>query len=145
MPTSFSRCCRRPAVNAVMADRTALGSARPETVWLQMSTVGIDWTDRLAGLAGAYDVAFVDALFQEASAGRDRHVARACKRPGSYKSDLGAGAGRDRRRTIWLGQLARAAGEVGAHNWLVDLVESTAETLRFAGASARPGDDHRPS
>jgi 3-hydroxyisobutyrate dehydrogenase len=35
--------------------------AEREVVWLQMSTVGIDWTDRSAALADAHGVRFVDA------------------------------------------------------------------------------------
>ena len=51
-----------PAVYAVMGDAEGLlAVAEPGVVWLQMSTVGIEWTDRLAALAGAHGVTFVDA------------------------------------------------------------------------------------
>jgi len=41
--------------------------AEREVVWLQMSTVGIDWTDRSAALADAHGVRFVDAPVSAAS------------------------------------------------------------------------------
>jgi 3-hydroxyisobutyrate dehydrogenase len=39
----------------------ALPAVAPDTVWVQASTVGLDGTDRLAQLAAAHDVGFVDA------------------------------------------------------------------------------------
>ena len=39
----------------------ALSALAPEAVWVQMSTVGVEWCDRLAELAARHHVAFVDA------------------------------------------------------------------------------------
>jgi 3-hydroxyisobutyrate dehydrogenase len=47
------------ATTAVMAE--AVGAARPGTLWLQMGTVGIEATDRLAALAAGAGLGFVDA------------------------------------------------------------------------------------
>ncbi|MDT7730557.1 MAG: 3-hydroxyisobutyrate dehydrogenase [Mycobacterium sp.] len=50
------------AVEQVMTGPTgALSMLGAGAIWIQMSTVGTEWTDRLAGLAARYDVAFVDA------------------------------------------------------------------------------------
>jgi len=51
----------------MLADGPAVASAfeaaspASGTLWLQMSTVGLDWTDRLAALAEKAGVVFVDA------------------------------------------------------------------------------------
>jgi 3-hydroxyisobutyrate dehydrogenase len=126
-----------PAVNAVMADPNGpLGSARPETVWLQMSTVGIDWTDRLAGLAGAYDVAFVDApVSGSVGPAETGTLLVLASGPAHTRATLAPVLDAIGRRTIWLGPAgAGSRAKLVLNNWLVDLVESTAETLRFAGA-----------
>jgi 3-hydroxyisobutyrate dehydrogenase len=50
-------------VNAVVATVTddVLKAIRPDAVWLQMSTVGVEGTRRLAELARRHGIAFVDA------------------------------------------------------------------------------------
>src|ERR1700712_3993835 len=51
-----------PAVQQVMAGPTGGLSTLPEgAIWIQMSTIGAEWTDRLAALVTSHDVAFVDA------------------------------------------------------------------------------------
>jgi len=125
-----------PAVYAVMGDAEGLlAVAEPGVVWLQMSTVGIEWTDRLAALAGAHGVTFVDAPVSGSVAPAEAGTllvlaggpveARETVKP--VMEALG-------RRTIWLGPAgAGTRAKLVLNNWLVDLVESTAETLRFAG------------
>jgi len=50
------------AVEQVMTGpHGALSTLGPDAVWVQMSTVGIEWSDRLAHLAARHGVAFVDA------------------------------------------------------------------------------------
>ncbi len=48
-----------PAVDAVM--RETLPAMRTDAVWLQMSTVGAAWADRLTALAGEHGIALVDS------------------------------------------------------------------------------------
>ncbi len=38
----------------------ALGSLRSGSTWIQMATVGVEWTERLASLATAHAVEFVE-------------------------------------------------------------------------------------
>src|SRR5690349_7071065 len=47
--------------DAMTGSEGALSSIRPGSVWIQMATVGIDWTGRLAALAREQAVEFVDA------------------------------------------------------------------------------------
>jgi 3-hydroxyisobutyrate dehydrogenase len=50
------------AVNSVMAGPDgALRALGPDAIWVQMSTVGVQWCDRLAHLASWFGVTFVDA------------------------------------------------------------------------------------
>ena len=50
------------AVEQVMTGPAGALSMLPAgAIWIQMSTVGAEWTDRFAGLVARHDVAFVDA------------------------------------------------------------------------------------
>src|ERR1700722_4048388 len=50
------------AVIAAMASQGACDAMKPGAVWLQMSTIGVDGTDRAIALAATRpDIAFVDA------------------------------------------------------------------------------------
>ena len=126
-----------PGVQAVMAGADGpLVSAEHDRVWLQMSTVGINWTDRLAALAGAHNVAFVDAPVS-GSVGPAEAGALLVLASGPVEAHRIVAPVLDviGRRTVWLGRAgAGSRAKLVLNNWLVDLVESTAETLRFASA-----------
>jgi 3-hydroxyisobutyrate dehydrogenase len=116
-----------PVVESVM-DGVSLSA---EQVWWQASTVGIEATERLRGLAG--DAAFVDG------------PVLGTKQP-AEKGELtvlASGAGRDRLGPVFDAVAARVVdlgGEVGAGSrlklvlnaWIVALVEGLAETVAFA-------------
>jgi len=82
-----------PQNDAGRRDDAVTDHAGPAPIWVQMSTVGVDWTGRLAADATRRGVTFVDAPVS-GSEGPAR------------------------------------SGEL--NNWLVDLVEATAEALTFA-------------
>jgi 3-hydroxyisobutyrate dehydrogenase len=50
-----------PATGQAAAGPDGLLAAAPGTIWVQMGTVGADWTARLAGIARAHGLVFVDA------------------------------------------------------------------------------------
>jgi len=116
-----------PAVESVM-DGVALDG---DQVWWQASTVGIEATERLQGMAG--DAAFVDG------------PVLGTKQP-AEKGELtvlASGRGRDRLGPVFDAVAARVVDlgdEVGAASrlklvlnaWIVALVEGLAETLAFA-------------
>ena len=57
------------AVEQVMTGpRRCAVEAPPGAIWIQMSTIGAEWTDRLASLAAGHDVQFVDAPVSGSSA-----------------------------------------------------------------------------
>jgi 3-hydroxyisobutyrate dehydrogenase len=105
-------------------------------VWLQMSTVGIAATERLAGLARERDIAFVDAPVvgtkQPAEQGKLTVLAS------------GPPDAREQARPVFDAVAAKVVelGDAGegtklklvVNSWLVTIVEGLAETLAFADA-----------
>jgi 3-hydroxyisobutyrate dehydrogenase len=123
------------AVLGVMdADDGALAAAGDATLWLQMSTIGLEGTRRCAELAERHGLGFVDApvLGTKAPAEEGKLVALA-----SGTEDV-----RERaqpildafaQRTMWVGEAgAGTALKLAANTWVVALVEGIAETLAFA-------------
>jgi 3-hydroxyisobutyrate dehydrogenase len=114
----------------------ALSTLRSDSIWIQMSTVGVDWTDRLAELADRHGVAFVDAPVSGSSAPAERGELEV----------LAGGAGQVRphvkpifdvlgRRTVWLDRVGDGSRlKLALNNWLVILVEAMSETLAFSEA-----------
>jgi 3-hydroxyisobutyrate dehydrogenase len=122
--------------DAMTGPEGALSTLRSDAIWIQMSTVGVEWTDRLADLADRHGVAFVDAPVSGSSepAGRGE------------LEILAAGALEVRprvqpifdvlgRRTVWLDHVGDGSRlKLALNNWLVVLVEAMSETLTFSQA-----------
>jgi 3-hydroxyisobutyrate dehydrogenase len=112
----------------------ALAEAGPDAVWLQMSTIGIDGTDRCAAVAEKYGVAFVDA------------PVLGTKQPAEQGELIVLASGpegiRDRvqpifdavgRRTLWVGEAGAGSRlKLVTNAWIVSLVEGAAEMLVLA-------------
>jgi 3-hydroxyisobutyrate dehydrogenase len=107
----------------------------PGSVWIQMATVGLDWTQRLAELARDRGLEFVDAPVSGSDGpARDAELVVLAS---------GSDAGRKRvqpifdaigRRTLWLGPAGNGTRlKLLLNNWLVSITEATAETLALAG------------
>jgi 3-hydroxyisobutyrate dehydrogenase len=125
------------AVEQVMSGpKGALAMLPAGATWIQMSTVGAEWTDRLAGLVARHDVAFVDAPVSGSSGVAEK----------GELIILAAGATTVRRRvepifdvlgsqTLWLqnpGDGSRL--KLALNNWLAVLVEGMVETLTLSEA-----------
>jgi 3-hydroxyisobutyrate dehydrogenase len=116
------------------AAQRALPSGGPDVLWLQMSTVGEEGTERCVALARDRGVAFLDAPVlgtkQPAQAGALVVLA-------SGPEDL-----RDRvqpvfdavgSRTIWVGEAGAGTRlKLVANSWVLTVVEGAAETLALA-------------
>jgi 3-hydroxyisobutyrate dehydrogenase len=126
-----------PTVEDVMTGpEGALSMLRPGSIWIQMSTVGVEWTDRLADLAARHDVVFIDAPVSGSSEPAER----------GELLILAAGAGDDGplvepifdvlgQRTVWLDCVGDGSRlKLALNNWLVVLVEGMSETLTFSTA-----------
>ncbi|OLT44238.1 hypothetical protein BJF85_20330 [Saccharomonospora sp. CUA-673] len=112
----------------------SLTRAADGAVWLQMSTVGIDGTQRLADLAETAGVTFVDApvlgttapaeageLVVLASGGEDMR-----ERLEPVFDAVGS-------RTLWVGEAGAGSRlKLVANAWVASVVEATAETVALA-------------
>ena len=109
----------------------ALHGVGPGAVWIQMSTVGVEWSDRLANLAAWYGVTFVDAPVsgssKPAAEGKllilaaDAAAVRPLVEP--IFDVLG-------QRTFWLKRVGDGSRlKLAINNWMGVLVEGMAETL----------------
>jgi 3-hydroxyisobutyrate dehydrogenase len=125
------------AVEHVMAGPAgALSNLTPGAVWVQMSTVGVEWCDRLATLARRHGVVFVDAPVSGSSAVAEQGQliilasgdgpVRLCLEP-IFKV-LG-------KQTIWLQSSGDGSKlKLALNNWLSVLVEGMVETLTLCAA-----------
>jgi 3-hydroxyisobutyrate dehydrogenase len=114
----------------------ALSALRPGAVWVQMSTVGVEWSDRLADLAAGYGVTSVDAPVSGSSEPAEKGQLLILA--------SGAWALRSRleplfdvlgRQTLWLERVGDGSRlKLALNNWLAVLVEGMAETLTLSTA-----------
>jgi 3-hydroxyisobutyrate dehydrogenase len=124
-----------PAVRATMLrPEGGLDGAARGQIWVQMSTVGIDWTERLAADASAYGVTFVDAPVSGSEGpAKAGELVILASGPAGVRDTLAPVFAALGKSTVWLGQAgAGSRAKLVLNNLLVDLVEATAETLRFA-------------
>jgi 3-hydroxyisobutyrate dehydrogenase len=124
-----------PVVDAVIRD--AVRSVREGTVWAQLSTVGVVWTERLASLAGEHGLGFVDAPVMgsrpQADEGQLLPLASGDERSRTILEPLFAAFSRE---VIWLGDEPGLGSrlKLAANHWLLVTVENLAETLALTEA-----------
>jgi 3-hydroxyisobutyrate dehydrogenase len=114
----------------------ALAALRPGSVWIQMGTIGVEWTERFAKQAAERDIEFVDAPVS----GSDGPA-----REGTLIV-LGSGADEVRaqvqpifdaigRKTLWLGPAGNGSRlKLVLNNWLAAQIEGMAETIALTQA-----------
>lgn len=133
-------------VLTILADTDAVVSsvedALPEgAVWLQMSTIGIEGTERCAELAEQAGVVFVDApvLGTKAPAEKGELVILAAG-PDEVRDLLQPLFEAIGQRTMWLGQAGLGSRlKVVVNSWILALVEAIGETMALAeGIDVRP-------
>src|SRR5690348_3151587 len=123
-----------PATEQAATGPDGLLTADPGTIWVQMATVGADWTARLARLAGPRGVVFVDAPVSGSQGpAMARQVVILASGPDRIQDVLAQVFGALGRATAWLGPAGHGTrAKLVLNNWLTDLTEVTAETLSFA-------------
>ena len=109
-------------------------AASPGLIWIQMATVGLEWTERFANTAARYGVSFFDAPVSgsqgPAQAGQLTILASGPPWLRESVDPVFAALG---RATSWLGPAGNGTrAKLVLNNFLADLTETTAETLGFA-------------
>ena len=126
-----------PTIEAVFGGAEgAFATLASGAVWLQMGTIGIDWTERLRKTATEARILFVDApvsgSVSPASAGQLIILASGPDEAQSMAEPIFGVLG---SHTFWLGAAgAGSRAKLVLNNWLVDLVEMVVETLKFSEA-----------
>jgi 3-hydroxyisobutyrate dehydrogenase len=114
----------------------ALGALAPGAIWLQMSTIGIEGTDRCVELAAEHRVAFVDAPVlgtrQPAEAAQLTVLAAG---PREVRDRCQPVFDQVSARTLWLGDAgAGTRCKIVVNSWIVGVVGVLAETIALAQA-----------
>jgi 3-hydroxyisobutyrate dehydrogenase len=112
----------------------ALSTLGPDAIWVQMSTVGVDWSDRLARLATRHRVTFLDAPVSGSSrpAENGQLVILASGTPAAH-ARLEPIFEPLARQIIWLQRIGDGSRlKLALNNWLAVQVEGMAETLTLA-------------
>jgi 3-hydroxyisobutyrate dehydrogenase len=128
------------AVEKVMTEGGALEAMRDDAIWLQASTVGIEWTERLTGLAEDRGMTYVDAPVLGTKAPAEQgeltvlasgpdNALDACQPVfdaiGSKTVRLGEAGGGTRLKLV-------------INNWLLSLLGNLGETIAFAESIGVP-------
>lgn len=124
-----------PSVAEVMAD--ALPALTAGAVWVQMSTVGAAWADKLSELAAQHGVDIVDAPVMgsrpQAEDGKLMPLASGSQRACTLVAPMLKAFSRD---VLWLGDEPGLGSRLKlvANHWILNSVENLAQTLAFAEA-----------
>jgi 3-hydroxyisobutyrate dehydrogenase len=123
-----------PATERAATGPDGLLEAGPGMIWVQMGTVGAEWTARLARIADARGVVFVDAPVSGSEGpARAGQLVILASGPHQVRELLAPVFGVLGRATAWLGPAGNGTrAKLVLNNWLADLTEATAETLSFA-------------
>ena len=124
------------AVEETMLSSGALEEMEPGALWIQMSTIGAEASDRLIAAAGDAGVVFVDAPVMgskpHAESGQLFVVASGPEEARPRCEPLFAGLA---RRVEWVGPAGLASRlKLVFNNWVICTVENLAETLALAEA-----------
>jgi 3-hydroxyisobutyrate dehydrogenase len=112
------------------------GSFAPDAVWIQMSTVGLGWTGKLAAAAEKAGIAFVDApvLGTKQPAEQGKLVVLAAG-PDELRDNCAPVFDVVGSRTIWVGPAgAGTKVKLAANAWVLALTNAVAESVALAQA-----------
>jgi 3-hydroxyisobutyrate dehydrogenase len=123
-----------PATEQLRSGPDGFLAADPGVIWVQMATVGMQWTAQLADIAAAHAMVFVDAPVSgsegPARAGQLTILASGPDWLQDVLAPVFAALG---RATAWLGPAGHGTkAKLVLNTWLADLAETTAEILAFA-------------
>lgn len=121
-------------ISAMNGEQGALAGARPNSVWVQMSTIGEQGTERCIALARERGIAFVDAPVlgtkQPAEEGKLVIMASGPKDLRELVQPVFDAVG---QRTMWVGEAGAGSRlKLVTNAWIVAVVEGGAETIALA-------------
>jgi 3-hydroxyisobutyrate dehydrogenase len=125
------------AVNDAMSGSAgALASLRPGSVWIQMATVGDEWTGRLAALATQNNLEFVDAPVSGSDGpAREGRLIVLASGPEGTRAGLQPIFDAIGHKTLWLGPAGNGTRlKLVLNDWLASLTEGVAETIALTEA-----------
>jgi 3-hydroxyisobutyrate dehydrogenase len=119
-----------------------LSTMRTGSIWIQMGTIGLKWTERLAAEAAEHGIEFVDAPVSGSSGpANDGELVVLASGPQELRAILEPVFAALGRKTLWLGPAGYGTRlKLVLNNWLATQVEALAETVALAEAL-----DLRPS
>jgi 3-hydroxyisobutyrate dehydrogenase len=122
--------------HAMTGPHGALSALRRGSVWIQMATVGVNWTKRFAALADDHGLEFVDAPVSGSDGpARDAQLVVLASGADAVRSRVQPLFDAIARRTLWLGPAGAGTRlKLVLNTWLVSLAEAMAETLAFTDA-----------
>ena len=125
------------AVNDAMTGPAgALASLRPGSTWIQMATIGDEWTGRLAAVATERELEFVDAPVSGSDGpARERQLIVLASGPDGARARLQPIFDAIGRKTLWLGAAGNGTRlKLVLNDWLASLTEGVAETIALTEA-----------
>jgi 3-hydroxyisobutyrate dehydrogenase len=123
-----------PATEQVWRQLEGVLAANPGLVWVQMATVGLDWTQRFAAMADEYGVSFFDAPVSGSQGPAEGgELVILASGPSELRAAVAPVFDVLGRAIAWLGPAGHGTrAKLVLNNWLADLAETTAENLSFA-------------
>lgn len=115
----------------------------PGSIWIQMGTVGVDWTGRLAKIAADHELLFVDAPVSGSTGPAEQgELVVLASGPENVRSKVQPVFDVVGRDTFWLGRAGNGSRmKVVLNNWLAASTEAVAETLALSDSFGIEPDD----
>jgi 3-hydroxyisobutyrate dehydrogenase len=114
----------------------AIAALRAGSAWIQMATVGVDWTEDFSALAHDHGVEYVDAPVSGSDGpARDAQLVVLASGTDAVRPRVQPVFDAIARRTLWLGPAGNGTRlKLVLNTWLASVAEAMAETLAFTGA-----------
>ena len=124
-----------PATEQLLSGPDGFGAAGPGIIWVQMGTVGQQWTARLAGAAAAHGMVFADAPVSGSEGpARAGQLTILASGPDRLRDVLAPVFGALGRATVWLGPAGDFTPAFALKHALKD-AELAAQAAQASGAS----------
>lgn len=121
-------------VSVMEGDRGGLAGASDDSIWVQMSTIGLEGAERCAELAGPRGIELVDApVLGTKKPAEDGELVVLASGPDGARNRCEPLFDAVGQRTMWLGPAGAGSRlKLVVNAWLVSVLEGLAETLALA-------------